>query len=192
MRTAFSTERGFSLIEVTMATVVLTVGLLGAAAVLASGMQRIGGSPMDVTATAKAVEAMESVFSAREAGNLTWSQILNVKGASGSDGGVFLDGPQPMKLAGPDGLVNTADDTTVESETLPGPDQLLGTADDITVTLNNYTRQIQIRDVPNEPLGCADPGTAPCMLRSVVVTITYQDGKTTLTYTLTTYISNYS
>src|SRR5580704_5053086 len=100
-------DRGFSLIETAMALGVLTVGMLGAAAALTLGMQAVSSSPGDLIATQKAAEAIESVYSARDSHVLTWAQIQNVKGASGSDGGVFLDGPQPIKLAGPDGLVNT-------------------------------------------------------------------------------------
>jgi len=192
MRASPSSERGFSLVEVVMATGVLTVGLLGAAAVLTAGMQRLGSSPNDVIATQKAAEAVESVFSARDSHKLPWAQIQNRIGASSNDGGVFLDGPQSLKLPGLDGLVNTADDTTAETVTLPGIDQLLGTTDDITVSFATYLREIKIRDVPNEPVGCGNAGPDPCTLRSVTVTVTYQDGGARRTYTLTTYISNFS
>ena len=57
---------------------VLTTGILGAAAVLASGMQNLSSSPIDVVTTQKASEAMEAVFSARQSGKLTWTQINNV------------------------------------------------------------------------------------------------------------------
>jgi hypothetical protein len=192
MHKQLSTEHGFSLIEVVMATGVLTAGLLGAAAVLTAGMQRLGTSPNDVIATQKAAQAIESVFSGRDSHKLTWTQIQNVHGATGSDGGVFLDGPQSLKLAGVDGLVNTADDTTIETVTLPGIDQMLGTADDTTASLSNYTREIKIRDVANEPVGCGNGGPDPCTLRTITITITYKDGKATRAYTLTTYISNFS
>ena len=76
--------------------------------------------------------------------------------------------------------------------TLPGIDQTLGTGDDKTVSLDNYKREIKIRDIPNEPAGCGGGGPDPCTLRSVTVTVTYQDGKSTRTYTLTTYVSNFS
>jgi prepilin-type N-terminal cleavage/methylation domain-containing protein len=174
-------ERGFSLIETVIALGVMTVGLLGAAAALSLGMQAVASSPGDLIATQKAAEAIESVYSARDSHVVTWAQLQNVKGASGSDGGIFLDGPQPIKLAGPDGLVNTADDATqpVESMVFPGPDQIMGTSDDVTVTLNGYTREIQIRNIENS-------------LRSINVIVTYQVGPRTRTYTLTAYISNYS
>ena len=75
---------------------VLTVGVLGAAAVLATGMQHLSSSPADVVVTQKAAQAIEAVFSARDSHKVTWAQIRNVKGASGSDGGIFLDGPQSL------------------------------------------------------------------------------------------------
>src|ERR1700682_6426597 len=107
MRNSLSTERGFSLLETMIAVGVLSVGLLGAAAVITQGMQRVASSPGDVITTQKAAEAIESVVSARDSHKLTWSQLQNVAGGSGADGGVFLDGPQPLKYQGPDGLLNT-------------------------------------------------------------------------------------
>lgn len=174
-----SGQRGFSLIETMIAVGVLSVGLLGAAALLASGMQKIASSPRDLIATQKATEAIESVFSARDTHTLTWAQIQNVRGASGSDGGIFLDGPQPLRAPGADGLIDTADDGAIETVVYPGPDQQFGTADDITVTLNGFTREIRIRDVEAN-------------LRSITVIVVYQDGAATRTYTLTAYISSFS
>jgi hypothetical protein len=182
MRLHGSPQTGFSLVETVIACGVLTVGVLGAASVLTTGMQNLTSSPADVIMTQKAVQAIEAVFSARDSHTLVWSQILNVHGVSGTDGGIFLDGAQPLKLPGPDGLVNTADDTTVETVTLPGPDQILFTADDRVITLSGYTRQIAITPVANES----------GQLRQITVTITYQNGPTLRTYTLTSFISAYS
>jgi prepilin-type N-terminal cleavage/methylation domain-containing protein len=177
-----SCERGFSLVEVIIALGVLTVGVFGVAAVMTAGMQNLSGSPGDVVVTQKAADGIEAVFAGRDSHKVPWAQIRNVQGASGSDGGVFVDGPQPLKMAGPDGLVNTVDDTTVETVTEPGVDQLIGTADDNTEVLSAFTREISIRDVPNEN----------GQLRSVTVIITYQYGSKTRTYTLSTFISSYS
>ena len=174
-----SSSKGFSLVETVMALGVLTTGILGAAAVLATGMQNLSSSPADVVTTQKAAEAIEAVFSARQSGKLTWTQLKNVSG-----GGAFLDGPQPLNRAGLDGLVNTSDDAAagVETVTLPGTDQQLNTSDDQVIPLSTFTREIMITDVPGEN----------GQLRSIVVTIKYQNGPRTRTYTLTTYISAYS
>jgi prepilin-type N-terminal cleavage/methylation domain-containing protein len=190
MTQRLSSERGMTLVEVLVALGVLVVGMLGAASVLTQGMNNLVSSPGDVVATQKATEAIEAVFAARDSHKLTWSQIRNVYGAS-ADGGIFVDGPQAVRVPGADGLVNTSDDGAVESTTLPGRDQIMGTGDDTTITLNGYTREIEIRDVPDSPPNCGAPDV-PCNLRSIKVTITFQSGPLKRTYTLTTYISNYA
>lgn len=167
-------DRGFSLIETVISLGVMATALLGLAGLMTAGARRIGSAPGDLTATQKAAEAIETVFSARDTQTLGWAQIRNV-----ADGGIFLNGPQPLREAGPDGLIGTADDAGNETVVLPGPDQLLGTADDITVSLVGFTREIRITDVETN-------------LRLITVIITYQQGSTTRTYTLTTYISNFA
>lgn len=165
----FSNQKGFSLAETVIALGVLTTGIIGAAGVLVAGMSKLSSSPADVIMAQKATQAVESVFAARDSKRLTWAQVTNV-----SKGGVFLDGPQSLYKPGNDGLVNTADDAAAGIETLDLPGQ--------TITLGNYTRTILIEDITGEN----------GMLRKVTVTITYQDGKTTRTYPLVTYISSYS
>lgn len=172
-------EAGSSLIEVMVALGVLSVGALGMAGVFTHGMERIVSSPGDLVATQKAAEAVENVFSARDSHTLTWAQIKNVEGESGSDGGAFLDGPQPMRVPGADGLINTDDDGDVEEVLLPGPDQYLNTADDVSTVLNGYTREIRITELQPD-------------LREITVSIVYRAGAATRTYVLTTYVSNYS
>ena len=78
---------------------------------------------------------------------------------------------------------NTGDDASaIETTRFPGPDGLLGTSDDRQVALDGFTREILIRDVPNEG----------GQLRSIVVTISYRAGSMPQTYTLVTYISSYA
>jgi type II secretory pathway pseudopilin PulG len=183
MKNRSSGEGGMTLLEVMFALAVLTVGVLGCAGVLVAGARNLNTSPSDVIATQKATQAIEAVFSARDSHKLTWAQIRNQKGASGSDNGVFLDGATPLTMAGADGLVNTADDLNqIETIVLPGPDKVLNTPDDPTVELSNFSREITIRDVPSEG----------GELRSVTVTIIYWSGDTQRTYTLRTFISSYS
>ena len=89
----------------------------------------------------KAREAVESVHSARDTGELSWSRVRNV-----ADGGAFLNGAQDVKMPGPDGLVNTADDGAIEVLRAPGADGVLNTADDALTTLAHelFQRQITI------------------------------------------------
>ena len=167
-------ERGFSLIETVIAMGLMATALLGLAALMTAGARRIGSTPGDLTATQKAAEAIENVFSARDTQTLRWAQLKNV-----ADGGIFLDGPQPLRLAGADGLLGTADDTDEEVVVLPGRDQQLGTSDDVTVSLKGFTREIQIRDVEDN-------------LRLITIIVTYQQGSAIRSYTLTSYISNFA
>jgi hypothetical protein len=80
--------------------------------------------------------------------------------ANVSAGGIFLDGAQPMKCSGPDGLVGTGDDVNcttragancpdggAECMVLPGPDGILGTGDDVTMSIGNFTRTITVTPV---------------------------------------------
>jgi len=164
---------------VLVAISILAVGLLGLAGVLAAGLTRLTTAPSELIARQKAAEAIESVYAARDTRKLTWAQVRNVRGGSGSDGGIFLDGPQPMKSPGADGLVNTADDGAVETLIEPGPDNLLGTADDVSKALSEYTREIEIRDVSST-------------LRQVRVTVRVTGIRGVRVVVITTLISSYA
>lgn len=178
-----SSSRGFSLIELTFALGIIAVAVLGLAGVMASGMRHLSNSPQHVIAAQEAAQAVEAVFAARDSHKISWAQIRNVHGGSGSDGGVFLDGAKLLYQGGTDGLVNTADDPSVlEVINLPGPDNLLGTADDRTVSLDGFDREISIRDISG----------SGGQLRSIVVTVTYQSGTGRQSYVLRTYISPYA
>jgi hypothetical protein len=122
-------ESGFSLVETLISTGVLTVGALGMAAVFAQGLHSTATSPNELLATQKAAEAIESVFSARDARTLTWAQVRNV-----ADSGIFLDGPRDMNLAGADGILNTGDTgESLESD-----------------NLERFTREIRITDLSDD------------------------------------------
>ena len=176
-----NSQRGFTLVEAMVAILVLTIGVVGVAIVFVRGFSLMGDSQDDLIARVKAQEAIESVFAGRDDQSLTWSQILNVHGVSGSDGGIFIDGPCPLNDPGPDGIVGTADDCpsgNPEYIVLPGPDGKYGTADDIQVPLTKFSRTIAITPV----------GTNT-NLRQITVTITYESNGLNRSYSLTTYIS---
>lgn len=178
-----SHESGFSLIETIVAMGILATGLLGLAGVFTIGLAHMATSSANLIAREKAREAIESVHTARDTRTIIWCEIYNVSSTRTSDcdgqpAGVFLDGEQPIKDPGADGLVNTADDGDVSK--LPGPDGVLGTSDDIT--LSNFTRTIAISNV-------LDGSTPNPNLKQIVVTINYNVGPIKRTYTLTTYVS---
>lgn len=172
-------DAGFTLIEVMVGMVLLLVGVLALEGAVALGARRLTGSQDQLLASERAAEAIESVFKARDNRVLTWAQIRNVEGSSGSDGGVFLDGPQEIHTPGDDGLVNTADDGDLDVVVKPGADGLLGTADDERTPLFGFTREIEIRDISDT-------------LRRLRVIVRYRSATGEEQYVVTTYISAYA
>jgi type II secretory pathway pseudopilin PulG len=155
-------ETGFSLLETIMAIVVLTIGVLSLAGVLAAGLAYMSMSQSDFLAQQKASEAVESIFTARDSGALTWPQILNV-----ADGGIFSPAASPLQDPGPDGIIGTADDgAPVDCIVSPAP-------------LNNFTRTIAITTNVNGDTN----------LRQITVTMNYRAGRFVRQYQLITFIS---
>lgn len=179
-----SNEQGFSLIEVMISMVIMTVGLVSLLGVFGLAMASTQTSQQTAVAKQLANEALEGILTARETNNLTWDQIQNTGG-----GGIFLSGAQPAYCAGVDGIIGTADDAAcgLQKLTLPGPDGIYGTADDVTLPLANYTRTIAITpalDSNNNPIPT---------LNVVTITVTYTppQSKIAQNYILNTYVSQY-
>ena len=171
---------GFGLVETLVGLSILAFGLLGVAAAFSQGMRSLAGSNYDILAREKAVEAIETVYSARDTKTITWAEVRNVQGETGHDGGVFLDGPHPLTIAGDDGLVNTEDDSEeLEALVQPGVDEQLGTGDDIVQPLTGFTRQIEIKQLS-------------ATLRQLRVVIRYHVGTEAREYVIVTYISSYA
>jgi prepilin-type N-terminal cleavage/methylation domain-containing protein len=174
VRRLCSEQPGFSLVETLIAIAILGSGLLAIATAMSQGMILMTTAHYHQIAKEKAAEAMESVFTSRDAGRFpSWNSIQNV-----SHGGIFLDGAKSMHVAGADGLVNTGDDgTAIESD--PGNNGIPGDTDDIFLT--NYTREIKIDNV----VGSSN-------LRTITVTITYTTGSANRRYQLTAFISPFA
>lgn len=132
-------EAGISMIEVMIASLILTVSLLAVAAAMGQGIKAMNIVQEQLIAKQKARETLESVFTSRSTQNVTFDQIQ-----SAGEGGIFLEDFQPIRGMGVDGIANTSDDaaTDIETISLPGPDGLLDTADDETRSLTNYSRKV--------------------------------------------------
>jgi prepilin-type N-terminal cleavage/methylation domain-containing protein len=188
-------QRGFTLIETMISMVILTIGSVGLLGVFGLAIKASQTSQQDMIARQLASEAVESIYTARNSSELAWAQIANV-----SNGGIFTDGYTAVKCAGPDGISGTADDSScltasgatcpvsgVRCLTEPGPDGIMGTADDVILSLNNYTRQIQITpltDINGNPIQT---------LSQVAVTIQYSTPGSSVakTYVINEYVSEY-
>lgn len=177
-------ERGFSLIEVMVSMVVLTVGLVSLLGVFGLAMASTQTSQEDMIAKQLANEALESIVTARNTAQVSWSQVQNV-----SNGGIFLDNANPIYLPGADGIVGTADDVLAGQQTLtaPGPDGIFGTSDDVQIPLTAYQRTILVSPIYDIN------GNLTTTLRSVNITVQYATTQSKLpkSYVLSTFVSQY-
>jgi type II secretory pathway pseudopilin PulG len=179
-----SGQSGFTLIEALISILILAFGILSLAVVYAQGIQVSAMTQMNYIAEKKAEQAMETIFAARDSHILQWTNIRNVTGAGGAADGVFVVGPASLLAAGPDGLYGTIDDDAATPDVVilnAGPDGVLGTNDDVVMSLLGMQRTIAINDVINQQ-----------NLRQITITITYSIGNMPRTYTLVSYISQFS
>ena len=153
-------QQGFSLLETLIAIVVLMIGLLAVLATFAMAIGNTNSVQLDSIARQKATEALESIFTARQTSQITFGNIQNV----GAGTGIFATGFNPMTDPGPDGLDGTGDDVPAAPIRLPGPSGVItgGSPPDVMVNLGNFTRQIQIANVPGNP-----------NIRQITVTVRY-------------------
>jgi prepilin-type N-terminal cleavage/methylation domain-containing protein len=188
-----SAQSGFTLIETMIAMAIMGIGIVTLIAAFGTAVSATQNAQENLIAREKALQAMESVYTARNTQQITFSQIANV-----ASGGIFTNAATQLLCPGPDGLVNTTDDVNCpasgpcaagpECVVLPGPDGILGTADDLPMSLGNFTRQIQINPVLESDGVTVDP-----TLKQIVVTITYTTGGSSVphVYTLDALISAY-
>lgn len=163
-------ESGVTILEMVVAMLVLTVGLLGLAASIGYAVT-VSNKGRNVTNTKLMVvsmlEQMETIRNTQsgDLSELTFGQIANT--GSVNDTGATRTFPgfpttfQPVSSnPGPDGLFGTTDDLVSA-----GPDNVYGTADDVvdnSLKVGQYTRQILITNLnPN--------------LKRVQVTLRYPD-----------------
>jgi prepilin-type N-terminal cleavage/methylation domain-containing protein len=169
-------QRGFTLIETMIAIAVMTIAIVSLLAAFGTAVAATQNAQENLIARQKALETMESIYTARNTQQITFSAIANIV-----NGGIFTSGATQLLSPGPDGLVNTADDVPYpatgvcpagpECITLPGPDGVLGTADDKPLNLSNFRRQIQINPVLE-----SDGVTINPNLKQITVTVSYYTG----------------
>lgn len=159
-----------------IAIAVMTIAIVSLLAAFGTAVAATQNAQENLIARQKALETMESIYTARNTQQISFSQIANIV-----NGGIFTSGATQLLSAGPDGLVNTADDVPYpatgvcpagpECITLPGPDGVLGTADDKPLNLSNFRRQIQI-----DPVLESDGVTINPNLKQITVTVSYYTG----------------
>lgn len=154
---------GFSLLEMVIATTLLTVGLLGVASAIGYAMVASNHGRSITNTKLLAVSILEQMETLRDTGQLTFGQIANV-GLVNNTGAArnfigFQAGPQQVSTnPGPDGIFGTADDL-IDA----GQDGIFGTVDDFTnpnFAVVGITREIEITSLSSS-------------LKKVKVTVNY-------------------
>jgi prepilin-type N-terminal cleavage/methylation domain-containing protein len=183
-------HKGFTLIEVMIAIVILGIGLLALMALFGRALAAVEFSEEGQIAKQKARETLEAIYTARNDTLTSFDDIQNM-----SAGGIFKDGFNSLYLPGPNGIPGTSSDTAIlDRVILPGKDGILQTApgaatpagDDVLVPLSNFQRQILIGDV------IGDDGSVNLYMRKVTVTIRITSpGHGIRDYVTQGYISSY-
>ncbi|QYO65243.1 hypothetical protein [Leptolyngbya sp. 7M] len=175
-------EHGFSYIEVMIAIVMLSVGILALLAAISGAVMRSRGQEEQLMAKQIAASTLESLMSAKETAdpirNLGWLSIGNV-------------GSNPDENSVPRGIFLVGEH---DVRTEAGPDQVLGTADDTGNVIVGFRREIVITDIcdPDRPSSaCPTPGSNPVKIRSVRITVSYFIGTGRFTERINTILTDY-
>jgi Tfp pilus assembly protein PilV len=140
---------GFSLVEVTIALVVLLIGILATLSALSFGIVSLQDSEKRSLSKEIARSTMETVFSMRDllafdpqTGGSTYNwDAIQIK--SGSNQGIFLDGWKPIRESpGADGIFGTADDACDV-----GSPCIVGATTNNSAVMTGYERKIEITDI---------------------------------------------
>lgn len=141
-----SKEAGFTLFEMVVAMVVLSVGLLGVASAISYALMASNRGRGVTNAKMLVVSALEQMETLRNTGQLNFQEISNSQVSGSTFRGFPSDFRDVSTVPGPDGVFGTADDLS----TAPGPDGNYGTTDDVrdlTRARPGVTRQILITDL---------------------------------------------
>jgi prepilin-type N-terminal cleavage/methylation domain-containing protein len=194
-----SRQQGFTIVETMIAIAIMSIGIITLIAAFATAVSATQNAQENLIARQKTLEAMESVYTARNTQQIAFAQIANT-----TSGGIFLPGANQLLCAGSSGLYGVAGFNGYTGDTacpasppcpagpqcviLPGADGVLGTADDVAMSLGNFTRQIQIGNVLE-----SDGVTINPNLKEVTVTVNYYASGSVQahTYSVNALISSY-
>lgn len=149
-------EGGFSLLEMVVAMMILTIGLLGVASAISYALMASNRGRSITNSKMLVVSILEQMETLRDTGQLHFNEISNGQ-VVGSNFTGFPATFQPVStIPGPDGIFGTADDL-IDA----GPDGVYATSDDFTnpararpgvtrqilistLTDNDYLKKIQV------------------------------------------------
>lgn len=153
MRLAKNSENGFTLLEVVIAILILTIGLMGTAAAITYALQFSTLSKNLTNAKLVIVASIEEIESLRNTRRLDYKQIENVGKVDNTDSPNFFNGfssgfKEVSNNSGTDGVNGTDDDLS----SAVGKDGKWGTSDDTIDSSRirgGYWRQISITNLPD-------------------------------------------
>jgi prepilin-type N-terminal cleavage/methylation domain-containing protein len=190
-------QRGFSMVEVIIAAVIMTIGLLALLAMFATALANTQFSQEDLIARQKAREGLEAIFSARDDGSIPFAQIDNVCNIPPPPAvatGIFKCGWDNLVRLDPDTneVLGVAPPSLLAEGTIPdyvlAPDNTGALT--VHVPLTNFQRQIAFSSyiTPTGP----NAGTADPNLRKVTVTVRYFRNGHEVDYAVNGYISAFN
>ncbi len=153
-KNAATSQSGFTLLEVVVAILILTIGLMGTAFAITYALQFSTVSKNLTSAKLEIISTIEEVEALRNTRQLDYKQIENAGNVDNTDSPNFFSGFssgfKPISInPGPDGVDGTDDDLKDA-----GKDGKYGTADDFdnpAFARGGYSRQITVTDL-NETL----------------------------------------
>lgn len=167
LRKHLRSESGVTILEMVVAMLILTVGLLGLAAAIGYAVTVSNKGRNLTNSKLLVVSLLEQMETLRNTKELTFGQIANQGSVDNAGATRSFDGFPTGFLTvslnpGPDGIFGTNDDFIN-----PGPDNIYGTADDFTDptwAVGQYERQITITQLGGNP-----------NLKRIQVTLRYPD-----------------
>src|SRR3989442_3361962 len=93
-RRPHNSQSGFTIIETMIAIAIMSIGILTVLAAFATAVGATQNAQENLVARQKTLEAMESIYTARNTQQITFSQIANT-----ASGGSFLNGPTHLLSA---------------------------------------------------------------------------------------------
>lgn len=179
-------EKGFTYIEVIIAILIMTIGLLATLSAISYAVIRARESEQRNNARQFTAAALESIFATRDLTQANpalsalrnWDAVAN--NTPGTPQGIFLIGFNPIRQdSGRDQIEGTADDACPSGSNCPGTGGYTNSSQEI----DGFQRQIIITDL-------VDPGTTIIRRKKITINVTYSAGQARRTETVSTIIAN--
>ena len=180
-------QRGFTYIEVIIAILIMTIGLLAMLSAISYAVLREREAEQRNIARQLTTAALESIFATRDLQQINgqttaidnWNAVANT--ATATPQGIFLPGYNPIRQdSGRDGIEGTADDACPAAGNC-----VVGAYNNTSQVISGYERQIIITNI-------LEPNSTVSNRRNVVVSVRYSVGQEERIETVSTIVSRTS